>query len=357
MSQSKTEKATPKKRKDERKKGNIASSKDIVSVVSLLVVFSVLKIMLPYIYAGLDNFFIYILGQTGKVDTVDYHVLAGIQLETLKLLAIVVLPILLIASLTAIVATGFQTRFLFSTEALKPKFSRLNPLQGFKRMFSLKSAVELIKGIIKILIICVVLYKFFISRIYNLIRTLYLGIPQSVAYILDSIVMMVYMVCIIFIFVAGLDYIYQRWDHERQMKMSKHEIKEEYKQMEGDPQIKGKIKQKQRQMAMSRMMQSVPTADVVIKNPTHFAVALRYHPDSDRAPIVVAKGQDELALRIIAVAENAGVLVIEDKPLARAIYATAEVKMEIPYAYYTAVAEIFALVYSTKENKNKPKRN
>ena len=357
MSQSKTEKATPKKRKDERKKGNIASSKDIVNVVSLLVIFTVLKMMIPYMYAGLDNFFIYIMDKTGKVDTIDYHVLSGIQIETLKLLAIVVLPILLIATLTAIVATGFQTRFLFSAEALKPKFSRLNPIEGFKRMFSLRSTVELIKGIMKIAIIGVVLYKFFISRIYNIIRTLFLGIPESVAYILDSIIMMVYMVCIIFIFVAGLDYIYQRWDHERQMKMSKHEIKEEYKQMEGDPQVKGKIKQKQREMAMSRMMQSVPTADVVIKNPTHFAVALRYNPEIDTAPIIVAKGQDELALRIISVAENAGVLVIEDRPLARAIYASAEVKMEIPYAYYTAVAEIFALVYNTKEKKKKIKEN
>jgi flagellar biosynthetic protein FlhB len=357
LSQSKTEKATPKKRKDERKKGNIFTSKDIVSVVSLLVVFSVLKQMFPYMYQTMGNFFVYILGQTGNIDALTDEALISLQFETFKLLFVMVLPVLLISSLMAILVTGAQTKFMFSSDALKPKFSRLSPIQGFKRMFSIRSFVEIVKGILKITIIGVVLYKFFISRITNIIRTLYLGIAQSAAYILDSTLMMVYMVCIIFIFVAGLDYIYQKWDYERQIKMSKHDIKEEYKQMEGDPQIKGKIKQKQREMAMSRMMQAVPTADVVIKNPTHFAVALRYQVETDRAPIIVAKGQDELALRIIAVAENAGVLVIEDKPLARAIYATAEVKMEVPYAYYTAVAEIFALVYSTKENRKKLKRN
>jgi hypothetical protein len=159
------------------------------------------------------------------------------------------------------------------------------------------------------------------------------------------------------VFVAGLDYLYQRWEYERKIKMSKQEIKEEFKQTEGDPQIKGKIKQKQRQMAMSRMMQQVPTADVVIKNPTHFAVALKYDTDKDSAPVVVAKGKDNVALRIIDVASEAGVMVIEDRPLARAIYATTELKMEIPAAYYSAIAEVFALVYNVNKRSREKYRN
>ncbi|MFV0517498.1 MAG: flagellar biosynthesis protein FlhB [Aminipila sp.] len=351
MAGEKTEKATPKRRKDERKKGNVPQSKDITSVISLLVIFSVMKLIFPYIYESAKRFIIFIMGEMSTIDTFQdstVHDLAG---EVIKLLVVAIVPLLLISATVIIISSGAQTRFLFSTESMKPTLNKFNPINGLKRMVSVRSSVELIKNLIKITIIFYILYKFIYSRITEIAKMLFVDLFQSSAYVLDAIVMMVYMVCIIFIFVAGLDYLYQRWEYERKIKMSKHEIKEEFKQMEGDPQIKGKIKQKQREMATSRMMQAVPTADVVIRNPTHFAVALKYDVDNDKAPIVVAKGQDELALRIVAVAEKAGVFVIEDKPLARAIYATAEVKMEIPYAYYTAIAEIFALVYSVRNNE------
>ncbi len=357
MSQSKTEKATPKKRKDERKKGNVPQSKDVTSVISLLVIFSVLKLIFPYIYGATERFIAFIMGEMVTMDHYSEGIVTDVTGEVVKLLVVAIVPLLLISASIAIISTGAQTRFLFSSEALKPTLNKFNPLNGIKKMFSIRSGVELIKNLIKITIILVILYKFIYARIAEMAKMLFVDPLQSSIYLLDAVVKMVYMVSIIFIFVAGLDYLYQRWEYERKIRMSKQEIKEEFKQMEGDPQIKGKIKQKQREMAASRMMQAVPTADVVIRNPTHFAVALKYDMENDRAPVVVAKGQDELALRIVAIAERAGVYVIEDKPLARAIYATAEIKMEIPYAYYTAIAEIFALVYSIRNNDKNKKRN
>ena len=158
-------------------------------------------------------------------------------------------------------------------------------------------------------------------------------------------------ICLAFIAISVFDYFFQWWEFERQIKMSKQELKEEYKQMEGDPQIKGKIKEVQRRMAMSRMMQSVPQADVVIKNPTHFAVALKYDLQNNEAPVLVAKGQDQLALRIIKEAEAHDVFVLENKPLARAIYATTDINREIPSEFYGTIAEILVYVYKIK-NKN-----
>ncbi|WP_027400155.1 flagellar biosynthesis protein FlhB [Anaerovorax odorimutans] len=348
---SKTEKATPKKRKDERKKGHAYSSKDIVNVASILVLYTLLKIMFPFSYSRLSIFVEKYMGYASSVDSITDAFSFQILVDCIWAFVYIALPISLISILVAVVATGFQTKFLFSMESLKPKFNRMNPIEGFKRLLSLKSFVEVVKGSIKIAIICVIIYNFFKSRIYNFSQSPFMDISQSAAYLLESVVDLVYRISIIFVFVAGLDYLYQRWDYEKQIKMSKHEVKEEYKQLEGDPKIKGKIKEQQRKFAMSRMMQEVPTADVVIKNPTHFAVALRYDIEKDRAPVVVAKGQDEMALRIIKVAESNGVDVVENKPLARAIFSSSELNMEIPAAYYAAVAEILAVIYGMKNKR------
>ena len=342
---SKTEKATPKKRKDERKKGHTFTSKDIVSVSSIVVMFSFLKIIFPSLYGKNKLFIEKYMGYAASVDHISYSFIHDILIDCILLFLHIAAPILLVSIGVTIITTGAQTRFLFSQENLKPKFNRLNPIEGFKRLLSLKSFIEVIKGTLKITIIGFIIYDFFKKRIYDFSQTLFMDISQSVKYILQSIMDLVYSICIIFVFVAGLDYLYQRWDYEKQIKMSKHEVKEEYKQMEGDPQIKGKIKEKQKQFAMSRMMQAVPTADVVIKNPTHFAVALKYDITNDNAPVLLAKGQDELALRIIKTAKESGIYILENKPLARAIYATTQIGSEIPEEYYSTVAEILVYVY------------
>jgi flagellar biosynthetic protein FlhB len=182
-------------------------------------------------------------------------------------------------------------------------------------------------------------------------RYLYTDLAASCGHMFDAAISMIERVIVAFVALAALDFFYQWWEYERQMKMSKQEVKEEYKQTEGDPQVKGKIRDLQRQRARNRMMQQVPQADVVIRNPTHFAVALRYKPEKDNAPVVLAKGQDELALRIVKVAEEHGVTVIENVPLARALYAQAELDREIPPALYGAVAEVLVYIFRLNDKQ------
>ena len=278
--------------------------------------------------------------------------LRELTMQALGLMARTVLPITLVTAGCAVVATFAQTRLLVSGELMKPKFNRINPLEGFKRLFSLKSVINALKGILKISILMVIVYFSIENMFHESAKYLYVDLRASCTHLFSQGVSMVVKIALAFIALAALDILYQWWDYERQIRMSKQEIKEEYKQTEGDPQIKGKIKEMQRKRAQSRMMQQVPQADVVIRNPTHFAVALRYHPDEDAAPIVLAKGQDSLALRIVKVAEEHKVAVIENVPLARALYADAELDREIPPALYNPVAEVLVYIFRLNE-KNK----
>ena len=209
--------------------------------------------------------------------------------------------------------------------------------------------INALKGILKITILMIIIYFSLTGMFHESSKYLYSDIRAAGAHLFDVGMGMVVRIVIAFVALAAADFLYQWWDYERQIRMSKQEIKEEYKQMEGDPQIKGKIKEMQRRRAQSRMMQQVPQSDVVIKNPTHFAVALRYHPDEDNAPIVLAKGQDELALRIVKTAEENGVAVVENVPLARALYAQTDLDQEIPPSLYNEVAEVLVYIFRLNE--------
>ena len=344
---SKTEKATPKKRRDERKKGNVLMSKDAVAVATLIGSLFMVQIMsglfLEQIKGLLNLCFSYAAGGVSGVTS-------GVLKELLKqvILSFVVMagPFLAVTALLAVGVTFFQTKMLVAGESIKPKFNRISPLQGFKRLFSLRSIIEAVKGILKITILLFLIYNYFSNVAISFSRFLNMSLWQSCSILFQDIVTLVLQIAVAFTALAFFDYLYQWWDYERQLKMSKQEIKEEYKQTEGDPQVKGKIKQIQRQRAQQRMMQQVPGADVVIRNPTHFAVALRYHEQEDNAPVVVAKGVDELALRIVKVAEESGVSVVENVPLARALYASTKLDREIPPDLYGPVAEV--LVYVLK---------
>lgn len=351
--ESKTEKATPKKRRDERKKGNIFQSNDIVNAFSILGIFFTLKLIFPFVYAYLSNFMLQYFSYIKNTNGISEAFAMNIYRDGVLAVVMTAGPVMLAAMGIGIIAAGAQTRFLFSYESMKMKFNRLSPMQGIKRSFSLRSAVELVKSIIKAVIIGFILYNGFSALIGNAIRLMSIDIMQAVIFILNTIMDMIIQLSLVFIGLAGFDYFYQWWEHERSLKMTKQEVKEEYKHTEGDPQIKGKIRDTQRRMAMQRMMQQVPSADVVVRNPTHFAVALKYDVDSMRAPIVVAKGQDTLALRIIAVAEENNVPVMEDRPLARALYAEVECGFEIPAEYYSVLAEIMAWVYSLRKGESK----
>ena len=266
--------------------------------------------------------------------------------KCLTTIAVVAGPFLLVTLILSVVATFAQTRMLVTTEPLKPKLSKLNPLSGFKRLFSLHSVVELIKNLIKISILLYLIYDYFTTVVVSFGRFLDMELNQAAEILFEDIFQLVLRVVVAFTAVAFFDYLYQRWEYERKLRMSKQEIKEEYKQMEGDPKVKGKIKEIQRQRARERMMQQVPGADVVIRNPTHVSVALRYKPEKDNAPVLVAKGLDELALRIVKVAEENHVTVVENVPLARSLYAAVDLGREITPDFYGPVAEI--LVYVLK---------
>jgi len=341
---SKTEKATPKRRKDERKKGHVALSKDVVMIASLLGIFSVLRLLFPFMYEVLRDYMIKYITLAPAVENLsDYTTRAAWDTSIAILKA--ALPILLVSIFLSIVATGTQTGFIFTKGNMAPKFNRLNPIQGIKNIFSLRSLIELIKNMLKITVLALILYEVIKGDLRAIARTIDMDIKLSSVYVLSAIYSMVLKVSMIFLAVAGFDYFYQWWDFERQIRMSKEDLKEEYKQTEGNPEIKGRIRNVQRERARSRMMQAVPTADVIIRNPTHYAVALRYNLDKDNAPVLVAKGQDELALRIVAIGEENGVYVLENKTLARGIYAVTKVGAEIPPEYYGMVAEVLVYVY------------
>ncbi|WP_294550135.1 flagellar biosynthesis protein FlhB [uncultured Pseudoflavonifractor sp.] len=343
----KTEKATPKKRRDERKKGNIFFSNDAVSVVVLL--------------AGLATLFLTIGGSAEKIQgfmrqcieitqseagTADFRNLFA---QLLWVLVQTAGPLLGVTVAAGIAATFSQTKMLISGEALRPKFSHINPLQGVKRLFSLRSIIEALKGLLKIAVLLYLIYQFLSGVVDTFSKYLFTDLGAVCSHLLDLAFQMSMQIAVAYVVLAAADIFYQWWDYERQIRMSKREIKEEYKQMEGDPQVKGRIKELQRKMAQSRMMQKVPQADVVIRNPTHFAVALRYKADQDRAPVVLAKGQDQMALRIVSLAEENGVAVVENVPLARALYASTDLEQEIPPELYGAVAEVLVYLYQMNE--------
>lgn len=351
---SKTEKATPKKRRDERKKGNVFLSKDAVAVATLLGSFLVLRLLFGTIVSTLSSFFHHCLSCAALPFGQGLSALRGTGIRLAADLARTAGPLIAVTVLLAVAATFAQTRLLVSGEAIKPKLNRISPLQGFKRLFSLRSVVETLKGILKITVLLYLIYNSLRQFVLLSPDYLHAELTGACAHLFGAIFTMVMQIAVAFTALAAFDFFYQWWDYERQLKMSKQEVKEEYKQTEGDPQVKGKIKEIQRKMAQARMMQQVPGADVVIRNPTHYAVALRYRPERDSAPVVLAKGQDHLALRIVREAEAHRITVIENVPLARSLYAAAEVGREIPPDLYAAVAEVLVYLYRVGHENRQP---
>jgi len=253
--------------------------------------------------------------------------------------------------LASVVFTGAQTRFLISKENIKFKFSKLNPLSGIKRMFSIRAIVEVLKNLIKIIILGYVIYSSIIDSLPQVPKLVSVDLTSGINFITTSIMAIVKSVVIAFLAISAFDFLYSWWEYEKNIKMTKQEVKEEYKQLEGDPQVKGKIKERQRAVSMSRMMQQVPKADVIIRNPTHFAVAIKYDIEKDNAPMVLAKGKDEIAMRIVKKAQECEINIVENVPLARALYSNTDINQEIPLEFYEPVAEILAWVYRIKEKE------
>ncbi len=343
MAGEKTEKATPKRRQDERKKGNVFQSREIGVVFSLLVSFYGLKLLAPYILRALEwsirNYFY----QAATVDEIITSDAIRYFIQGCGVFAVAV----------SVIATLAQTRGLFTMKSAAPKFSRLNPIEGIKKMFSMRGVVELLKSLAKIIVLGYIIWLQFRDEFWAFPRLMDMEPLQGMAFTANIVLEIAKSAAIVMVFVAAADYFYQWWDYEKNLRMSKQELKEEYKQTEGDPQVKGKIRERQQAQARQRMMQKVPGADVVIRNPTHFAVALKYDPQRSSAPVVVAKGADSLALRIVAVAQENGVFITENKPLARGLYEAVDLDREIPDRFYQPVAEVLAFVYSLKKKELK----
>lgn len=260
-------------------------------------------------------------------------------------LLIILLPVLLIGFAVAFVSDLFQVKWRPTSKPLQPKFSKLNPLNGIKKIFSAQSLVELVKSVAKILLIALVTYSY-IKKKRGLLYALYdMSMMQAVNLIGETVIELGIRISAIYMIIAGADFMYQKYKFKNDMKMTKQEVKEEYKNAEGDPEIKGKIKARMREASQRRMMQAIPKADVVITNPTHYAVAIRYDTEVAPAPIVVAKGSDYLAQKIKQIARENNVEIVEDKPLARMLFANVDVDKQIPPELYQAVAEILAMVY------------
>lgn len=341
----KTEPATAKRRKDERKKGNVLMSKDSITVATLFGTSYTILALGEHILSQLEGYFNYCFTMiaTGGINAVTANLsdIAGLAVLTLVNVAG---PPLAVTVFVAFALTMYETKGLVTREPLKPDLSKMNPIKGLKKLFGLKNVVEALKNIIKISILLYIIYDFFMENVLSYANFYFLDPLQSASIFVDHIFVLIFRIGLAFLVIAGFDFLYQKWEYEKNMKMSKQEIKDEYKQTEGDPKVKGKIKQQQMKMAMSRMMQSVPTADVVVRNPNHFAVALRYREHENVAPMIIAMGMDAMALRIVAIAEENRVVVVENVPLARALYAKGDLNQPIPVEFYEVVAKLLSQI-------------
>ena len=349
----KTEEPTSKKLDDARKEGQVAKSKEIANAFGLLALFLVLKLYVGTMGESFIEVFRGIYGQIpkliqmydGMVPTAALMVLIkSVMLRMLLILA----PVLLVSLVVAFVCDVVQVKWRVTTKPLKPKFSKMNPIKGFGRIFSPNSLVELLKSVAKIGIVAYVVYSYLKDRLEDVFILYDLALNTAIGLVGEIVIDVGIRIAAVYMVLAFLDFAYQKWKFKQDMKMTKQEVKDEYKNAEGDPQIKGKQKQRMREASMRRMMQQLPEADVVITNPTHYAVAVKYDPDKYDAPYVLAKGQDYLAQRIKEIAKENDVEIVENKPLARMLYANVEIGGLVPPELYQAVAEVLAFVYHLK---------
>jgi flagellar biosynthetic protein FlhB len=341
----KTEKATPKKRQDSRKKGQVLKSQDVTSAILLLSVFLFL-----FFAAGFmrDRFFVFFhqaFTEYLTLPKLDEDLAMIIYSDVMIQMAFILLPIMLIAVVAGIAGNLFQFGLLLTAEPLKMDLKKLDPIKGLKRIFSIRAIIELMKSILKISFIGTVTTLIVMTNIDKVLGLAFKSPWDTLTTIGQLAALMGITAAFVLLFISILDFMYQKFDYEKNLRMSKQDIKDEYKNSEGDPIIKSRIKQRQREMAMRRMMQEVPDADVVITNPTHYAIALKYKDGDMDAPIVVAKGVDFIAQKIKLIANEHDIVMVENRPLARSLYEDVEIGGMIPEEFFKAIAEILAYVY------------
>lgn len=347
----KTEEPTSKRLKDARKKGQVAKSTDITSAISLLVFFCVLKI-----YVGLmgnmllENFQLFYKDLAADAAAFNMQLICTRLGWGIQRIIIIILPFLVLSFVVTVIVQLYQVKWKVTFEPMKPQFNKFNPVSGMKRLFSKEKLVQLAMSIAKIAIIFAVVYNYLGDK-WNLVLDMYhFSLTQAIALIGTTVIDVCIRISAFFLVIGFVDYLYQKWKFHEDMKMTKQEVKDEYKQAEGDPKVKAQQRRRMQEASQRRMMQALPQADVVITNPTHLAVALKYDKDKYDAPIVVAKGADYLAEKIKNVARENGIEIVENKPLARMLYHNVELGQQIPPELYQMVAEVLAYVYNLKHN-------
>jgi flagellar biosynthetic protein FlhB len=343
-----TEAATPRKLQRLRDDGKASKSPEVVSAAGLMA-----SVLTLYAFGGtashqLHTYIDQTLREAARPDLNDVS-MGVLSINAFYLFVTVLAPLLVAMPLIGVIANIGQVGFMLSGKAVMPDFERINPLSGARRLFSMRILIELLKTTIKLSVVGWLLYRTYMDAFPQFLSLVGADLPSAISQVVSTAFSMAMTVGSAFLVMAMLDYGYQRWEFLRGAKMTKQEVKEEYKQSEGSPEIRAAIRRRQKRMAMSRMMQNVPKADVVVTNPTHFAVALSYRGDEMAAPKVIAKGQDLIAQRIKQIARDNGVPVVENKLLARTLFKTVEVDQEIPYDLFQAVAQVLAYIYSLKK--------
>jgi flagellar biosynthetic protein FlhB len=351
----KTEQPTSKRKQDSRKDGSVAKSEEVANALILLALFLIVRFYVGTMGTGLLDFIKvtytkipdYIMMDDGRLPGLTIR---GLFINGLLRVVIVVGPLMLIAFAVAVISNLIQFKWMITTKPLRPKLSKLNPIKGFKKIISMDSLVKLLKSLIKIFIIGYIAYSYLVGRLDEIYLFYDLEFNQVLMVMSDIIFVVGMRIVGAYILLALADFSYQKWKHHRDLMMTKQEVKDEFKNQEGDPQIKAQQRKRMAAASMRRMMSALPEADVVITNPTHYAVALKYDADKYDAPIVLAKGIDFLALRIKDIAKEHGVEIVENKPLARMLYTNVEIGEMVPPELYQAVAEVLAMVYQMRES-------
>ena len=352
----KTEEPTAKKLSDARNEGQVAKGKDLTSAVMLLVLFMVLRFTVGNMGEGFIECFNKNYTQIGDLFTSTHgeynmqYTIALIQSAALDMLKLLI-PFFGIGFIIAIVIELAQVKWKPTSKPLQPKLSKFNPVNGIKRMFSVRTLVSLIKQIVILVVIFIVVYNKLKSRMSDIYMLYDIPLISAIMLLGDIIFDIGTVICVIYTIIGIADYVFEKRKFRKDMMMTKQEVKDEWKNTEGNPEVKNKIRQKMSEVSRRRMMQAVPEADVVITNPTHFAVALKYEQNKGKAPVVIAKGEDYLAAKIKEAARENNIEIVENKPLARMLYYNVELDEEIPPELYQAVAEVLAFVYNIKNKR------
>jgi flagellar biosynthetic protein FlhB len=346
MAGEKTEEATPRQRQRARERGQAAQSREFGQSLAMLITFCVVYLIAGYWGRGFADMLHDAWSDVRPMELDNKFFQAWIYYSIVKI-AYFLAPVAGVSILFLIVSSVMQTKGILSLHPLAPKLERLNPLSGLQRIFSTRGLIELVKALLKIGVVTWIVYAFIRSKTPIIVQG-YFGEPIAMVVVFGKLaVQLAIIICALFLVLSILDLIYQKWEMEKSLKMSKEEVKEEFKQMEGDPLIKRRIRERQRQIAFMRMMREVPESDVVITNPVHFAVAIKYDQDMP-APQVIAKGKGDIAQRIIQIAKEYNIPIERNPPLAQSLYRLVNVGDLIPYDLYEALAEILAKIYQSK---------